>query len=459
MIVYSIEDILKSFEQDSSYSLPFLESFVQEYSEKVSEDEKTPLFSYTTKYNNFPVRSTLKKKEWRTEKIEKTIIKKENDIRENAIRILNKLTFSNFEEQSQELLDFLIKNKQEDSVSIIANIIFNKICYDNSFYELYYKLCSKLWSNNEWTSGSYKIYSNKKGFYYNILISKEKIENGPFKTQESAIKEASSKVNLRPIFLGLCKDVFYKREYYINEYKKKEQDSTEQYLLKRRLFGCIEIIGYFYLDKNINEDAVYYIIHELCTTTKYDEEIEALKILWDIIKDNIKRDIFIKCQEILRKKLSENWSRRTRFMIEDMVSSVQKETCKESKDAEILIEEFIILSRKNQVFSIRDDVADNFVEAIIKDSFEYENYLDSHFNTLINILDKGFMFPKLSRCFDNVYEDLLDIKIDAPRAPQNIATLITKILEVRTSDNIRVSRNEEWVHISQMVNNIRFVLH
>jgi len=458
MIVHPIEDILKSFKQHSSYSLPFLESFVGEYSEKVSEDEKVPLFSYTTKYNNFPVRSNFKKKEWRNSKIEKTIIKKENNIRENATRILNKLTKENFDEQSQELLDFLIKNKQEDSVSVIANIIFNKICYDNAFYELYYKLCSKLWSNNEWISESYKIYK-KKGFYYKILITKEKSEKGPFKTEEDAIKEASLKVNLKSIFLGLCRNIFYGREYYINEYKKKESDSNERYILKRKLFGCIEIIGYFYLDDNIKENVIYFIISELCNKTKYPEEIEALKILWDIVKNKICKEAFIHYKKVLKNKLSEGWKPRTRFMIEDMVSSVQKEIKKETKSKEILVEEFIILSRKNQTSSFNTELMDDFVEGIIKDSFEYENHLDSHFNTLINILDRGFIFPKLSRCFNNVYEDLLDIKIDAPRAPKNMANLITKILEVRTSENIRVSRNEEWIHISQMVNNIRFVLH
>ena len=184
MNIYSITSLLDVFEkvQTPSTSFPFLESFCRNYSQKVTEDRKAPLFSKTTKYNNFPVRCQWKSKtynknnnknknknrnkidkynKWRKDNMIATKIKKVAGIKGLAITILNKITENSFEKQSSNLLICLNNNKSCDSGYIIANLILEKIWYDKGFYELYIKLCKKLWEDNGWLSETYKVFNKK----------------------------------------------------------------------------------------------------------------------------------------------------------------------------------------------------------------------------------------------------------------------------------------------------------
>ena len=156
MIFYSISSLLElSNKMEGNISFPFLESFFGSYSQKVTENQKIPLFSKTTKYNNFPVRckwkSSDKKSEnkncgedrevkdvkspikaWRKESeplMIPTKIQKVSGIKGLAIKVLNKITETNFEVQSTELLKVLCENKEKMSVAIISNLILEKIYF------------------------------------------------------------------------------------------------------------------------------------------------------------------------------------------------------------------------------------------------------------------------------------------------------------------------------------------
>ena len=250
MIVYSIYSLLElANKNDEHYSFPFLESFFGSYSQKVTEDKKIPLFSKTTKYNNFPVRCQWKSEkkedkndEWRKEKsMVPTKIQKVSGIKGLACKVLNKITINNFEIQLTELLKVLCENKESMSVVIIANLILEKIWYDKSFYMLYLNLCKKLWENDDWVSESYKIFEKGKKYFYS-LFSDENIK-GPFTTYEYAEENAKKMSNFKSVFIGLCRDNFYKREQFINEMNHLD-DSNKKYKLKRQIFGTIEILGY-----------------------------------------------------------------------------------------------------------------------------------------------------------------------------------------------------------------------
>lgn len=484
MVVHSISNILNSFSQKNEYSLPFLESFIKEYSQKVTEDKKVPLFSHTSKYNNFPVRRQWKntddrrtkpKPDWRQQKLEITIIKKENSIRENATRILNKLTENNFEKQSSELLTFLIKNKQKDSVSVIAKLILEKICYDKAFYSLYVKLCHDLWSNDEWISDCFQVHCvDKKDYFYNVFFepkSNISATKGPYKTEEKAIKNALKMVNFKSVFLGLCRDIFYNRSTFINEAKNEEISSNKSYLLKRKLFGSIEIIGYFYVKNYIAENIIHYILSTLCVETKYEEEIETLKLLWDIIYEKINNKSRIYYRSILKKKLNEDWKPRIMFMIEDMIFEDNIGDEKNNIIENSIIDNFIKLSRNGKSISEITDTANtnllnNLVSSIIKDSMEYENYMLTHINTILLLLKNTISFINLSNSFTLAGNDISDIKIDAPNAPKNMYTVISKIINETKEGNIRVhisdNMAEEWNNIYKMADTsvikTRFIL-
>jgi hypothetical protein len=255
-----------------------LKSFYGKYSQKVSEDRKIPLFSKTSKYNNFPVRCQWKggssdkkcdnsrtnthyvKNEWRKDKetsssslkMPPTKIQKASGIKGLAIKILNKITNNNFIKQSDELLKILLENKEKESVLIIANLILEKVWYDKGFYTLYVNLCKKLWENDEWVSDGYKITSTKKGnivkYYYTVNFDVSKTPspiNGPFDSHQKALDEAKKNCNFRSVFISICRDNFYKRAEYINE-AVNLPESSQKYKLKRRLFLQLNLIVILY---------------------------------------------------------------------------------------------------------------------------------------------------------------------------------------------------------------------
>ena len=373
MIVYSITSLLELSckTEELSVLFPFLESFFGSYSQKVTEDQKTPLFSKTTKYNNFPVRCQWKgssdknkyksnepqkktsvpiqvispKEEWRRDTENKDVmvltkIQKVSGIKGLAIKVLNKLTDNNFEIQSSELLKVLCENKEKTSVIIIANLILEKVWYDKSFYKLYVKLCEKLWNNNDWITECYHVTCIEKGkkkiikeYFYSLNFEntdasrKEPILKGPFLSHELAEEAALKMANFKSVFIAMCRDNFYKRETFINEMVKLP-DSNQKYKLKRRLYGTIEILGHFYEMGNLDENIIHYILLSLLHTdsnqssgSKYEEEIETLKLLWDIVHKKIGSKRMSEYNNLLHVEEKRNWCSRINFMIDDMLTS------------------------------------------------------------------------------------------------------------------------------------------
>ena len=375
MIVYSIYSLLElsNKTEELSVSFPFLESFFGSYSQKVTEDRKTPLFSKTTKYNNFPVRCPWKgnseknnqyskprepqrkpsvpisvnpKEEWRKDSTNEstpstmvfTKIQKVSGIKGLAIKVLNKITDNNFEIQSSELLKVLCENKEKMSVMIIANLILEKIWYDKSFYKLYVSLCKKLWDNNDWITECYQVFFIEKGktkeYFYSLNFeatnpssSKPPVLKGPFSSHELAETAAKKMANFKSVFVAICRDNFYKRETFINEMVKLP-DSNQKYKLKRRLIGTIEILGHFYEMGHLDENIIHYILLSLLHTdnshssgSKYEEEIEALKLLWDIVHKKIGSKRMSEYNNLLHVEEKRNWCSRINFMIDDMLTT------------------------------------------------------------------------------------------------------------------------------------------
>jgi len=506
MIVYSISSLLELADKLSeiSVSLPFLESFAGKYSQKVTEDRKTPLFSKTSKYNNFPVRCQWKsggsernnsrydrrrerpktydrfqpKDEWRKassssspiQRMVPTKIRKVAGIKGLAIKVLNKITESNFEKQANELLKVLLENKEKNSVNIIAELILEKVWYDKGFYKLYVNLCKKLWENDEWVSECYQVHCVEKGkkeYFYslNLESTTKPALKGPYDSKEKAMAEAKKMVNFKSIFISLCRDNFYKRHTFISE-ASGLPDSTKKYKLKRRLFGTVEILGHFcnmgYLDENI----IHFIILSLLHTdnihssgAKYAEELEALKLLWDIVHNKIGQRVMGEYSNLLNVELKKEWCSRINFMIEDMLETVKtvktvsskkgfgkfrptintpksarvthsKQTLKIpsswdtsdnnsdddekqelstglSEKDEKIAKDIVKLSRhyndenKEDMFEMlktakkMSDFSMNIVSDIIKDSTEYGEYAESHSSTILSLLD-NYDISKLS---------------------------------------------------------------
>ena len=247
MKVYSISSLLEIANGDISISFPFLESFFGKYSQKVTEDRKTPLFSKTSKYSNFPVRCQWKgsnnggskkkrvnvnkgkdsredkEDKWRTgptpddiPKLTPTKIQKVSGIRGLAMKVLNKITIGNFEKQSVELLKVLNENKENMSVKIIAELILEKIWYDKSFYELYVNLCKVLWEDNNWISECYQIKCIDNKYFYNLYFESDKSVKGPFITEEKAVIAAKKWLILN-LYLFLCVEIIFIKDILLSQ--------------------------------------------------------------------------------------------------------------------------------------------------------------------------------------------------------------------------------------------------
>jgi hypothetical protein len=518
--VIPFNSLLKVLESNSE-PFPFLESFARKYSQKVSEDRKTPLFSKTQKYNSFPVRchwkgenkkksnktrtkngekrnlpdGTLcdnKDSTWRKEKINTTVLKKVSGIKSFVIRTLNKITENNFESQANILLNELLENKDSSAVKTVAEIILDKVWYDKSFYNIYVALCQKLWKNTSWMTPAYKIFktnnNNKIQYFYTLQIESNNKTNsliGPYKTQEQTETEALKKVHLKSIFLALCRDHFHKREQYINDARNMSDNGNDKYKTKRKLYGTVEILGQFYKMGYLDEKIIHFIFLSLLHSNtndkekgaKYEEEIEAFHLLWNIVKDKIPINIFREYRPLLEKEYKSNkWPQRINFMIDDIIEftnykfigkSFESKKFKpefESKQRELCDEDLENLVKENRKTNINDKLKnikiDKLVILLIQDIMEYGEYLDNHVETLKCILKSGYTHKQLTEAISLATEDIIDIKIDAPKAPHNIAKLLTILLQ-NCNININIKPNEfytqdeqkeEWNNIIKLSN-------
>lgn len=562
MKVYSISTLLEIANGDISISFPFLESFFGKYSQKVTEDRKTPLFSKTSKYSNFPVRcqwkgkgnrkeSSQKKRVhknqkadgWRTDKkgptqlsdenvkkLVPTKIQKVSGIRGLAIKVLNKITVNNFDNQSSELLKILNKNKEKMSVKIIAELILEKIWYDKSFYELYVNLCKTLWEDNEWISECYEIQHIENEYFYKLCFEKNSptqssVKNGPFNSEEKAIEKAIEMANFKSVFISLCRDNFYKRNSFITG-ASDLLDSTDKYKLKRKLFGTVEIIGHLFNMGHLKDDIIHFIILSLLHTdnihqggAKYPDEIETLKLLWDIVYCKLGKSVICEYKDLLQKEMKKEWCSRIKFMIEDMLENIKsipnakvrasgtdllrtktdnktnntyktgsfkKVAWKKSNDfkndfkikgpvhnrlgaepnsekmnntnSEKMTNDIVKLSRhynndnKEDMFELlkstkkTSSFSTNVVSCILEDSMEYGEYAESHTSTILSMLENydisKLSFDNLSKAITKAGEDMCDIKIDAPKAPNNMSLVIGKILKGTKNGKIEININK-----------------
>ena len=529
--VYSTSSLLYLSDsiKKESFSFPFLESFVGKYSQKVSEDRKTPLFSKTSKYNSFPVRckwnndkKQKQKDKWRNANSVKkpTKIIKNNGIKGFVINILNKITENNIDVLSSKMVDYIKNNHEKNEMEIIAISILEKVWYDKGFYELYIKICEKLWKCKEWNI-SYTIHT-KKGkyefdeFYYTLFTSSKMY--GPYKNKNELETYIQKNISFKTILIILCKDYFCKKNIFINKLKK-EKDQGDQYKLKRKIFGTIQLLGYMYKLHHISDNIIHYIflslLHSDSKTQKgcvHEEEIEACKLLWDIVSDLFSKE---EKEEYIRlfTKEQTKWSPRIRFMIEDIISNNQSnkpyqkpqsnnqsnkpyqkpqsnnqsnkpyrkpqsnnqpnkpyqksqqnnqsnnqpnkpyQKLQPNNQTNDFIK-IVSLSRKRNIESIKPFLQKSQIQEIlvhiVKDIMEYHEYISNHIQ-VIDFCIKEYIIKYTTMCtiFSKSCIDLPDILIDAPRATRNIQECIDFIHSMYEKD-IKISYTEKPESIEEI---------
>ena len=447
MNVYPISQLLELAHSPDIQTYSCLDTFYRSYSKLIKEDKSAPLFSKTSKYSSFPVRCQWKKgdvkrmkkkeeKEWRKDDIAPTKIQKIEGIRGAIIRILNKITKDCFEVHSNELLTVLTEAKDPESVRIVAEVILEKVWYDKSFYHLYVSLCQKLWQSKEWMSSAYKIVHKQQYFYSTTMNGTSATAtatatatlHGPYHTQADAIKEAESKTHLRKVFLALCRDNFLQREKWIKEYHDLPNDtSNKKYRLKRKLFGTVEIMGQFFSMNLLSENVIHALLYSLLHQGQgamYEEEIEAFHLLWMLVVDQLSEKNKEVYKPFLKKEHEKPWSARTSFMIQDIYDTISCQSLKkkEVKKEEIKREDPVKISRC--LDATLDTIKKTDLLAILRDAIEYHEYLPAHIRTI------KFINPEQSdfeEAISRAGEDIADLQVDAPKALQNMATLLSEL--------------------------------
>lgn len=470
----SVAKTLQILQSDDLPPFSFLESFARKYSQKVNENEKTPIFSKSTTYNKFPLRhhdSHFKKKHHKKSRwcksedkkeitrkvvLKTTTIKKLKGIKASIIKVLNKINENNFDNQVSDLIDVLFNSDDSEAVYIIAQVILDKIWYDKSYYGTYLNLLHKLWDNKTWISNKYKIFKNKEDppkFFYSS--EKDDSLNGPFNTREEANISAQKKFNLRLIFLELCRQNFEKRIEFLEEAEKIGDDGTNTaYKLRRKLFGTVEIIAYFYSDKLVSDKVVHFIVCELIKHNRDEairnEEIEAVLSMFKIMfiekrMPIIIRKTFANYLPTIYKLLEKEWSCRTKYMLEEIVEILQigspkKVPLKRAKlvNVEKQVKTLVRKGNIKQALDIIDKNSNKIIEILnesMNDIVEYHEYSESQMKMVFSLFDLNKVsIDDLGICMSNTCENLPDIKIDAPRAPSNVLFFLENLL--KKSNNI-----------------------
>lgn len=453
-MIYPISQLLELAHSPDIQTYSCLETFYRSYSKLIKEDKNAPLFSKTSKYSSFPVRCQWKKgdvkkakkkeenNEWRKDDIVPTKIQKINGIRGTITRILNKITKDCFEVHTNELLSVLTEAKDPEAVRIVAELILEKVWYDKSFYHLYVSLCQKLWQSKEWMMSAYKIVQTNQHYFYMTVKNGITSQHGPYRSQLDAMKDAESKTNLRKVFLSLCRDNFLQRETWIKESHSVQNDvGNKKYRLRRKLFGTVEIMGQFFSMNLLSENVIHFLLYSLLHQgkgAKYEEELEAFQLLWFLVVGHLNEKNIELYKPFLIKEHEKSWGARVGFMIQDVYDTISCQSLKKKEVVETKKQEDPIKvsrSLENAVDGVRmEDLC-----GIIRDAIEYHEYLYAHLRTIL------FLKPKKEILEDVISKaggDIADLQMDAPKAFQNMATLLTELL--KSYDSLTISDvNEE----------------
>jgi len=341
---YSSEFILSLKDQ---YQTKFdeLNEFVCMYNELVSQDIVKPLFSQTYKYDLFPKKKAYTKFRSTSNDVWVPTIPKNNieKIQKTIKVILNKVTEKNYNTLIETLICEIGKFQTSDILDILAREIMNKIVFDVNFHNIYIKLCNRIWSMKSWHNELITIViddNNKLYWHKNTSEEEESKLNGPFDNEEDIRNYTNKYINFRYILLNNLYQKFMKKNDYIEKSNKKDIDEDERCRLRRNLFSIVEFTGKLYKKNMISEKIIHIMFIDLLNIhQKYEkllpEYIEIFCILWKItnekiispIKPNLIQEYF---EYINKNIMTQNWSLRIKFMLEDCINRYEKKFSKKN---------------------------------------------------------------------------------------------------------------------------------
>jgi hypothetical protein len=169
---------------------------------------------------------------------------------------------------------------------------------------------------------------NKHSVNKNQLTVKNNM-NGPFNSYADSVEYAKQKVNLKSVIISACNTIFNDLDNIILDIKTQTDDEVI-FKLKRKIFGTIEIYSHFFKLGHIPRTTIINILTVLLrlptgdntsyTGSLYEEEIEAIYIIWKII-NHLKsaQEIFVLFDSYIKIERKKPWSKRFLFMIDDLI--------------------------------------------------------------------------------------------------------------------------------------------
>ena len=195
-----------------------LNTFLKSYMEIINEDNLKPLFSQTTRYNQFPknkyiVNNQLKnplykknKDAWAPNNNIETLVKK-------IKIILNKITNSNYDKLVMEF-NYIITNLYTiTDIEEITKYIYNKILKDKEFHSIYFKLCKTIWYNKTTKYNIINIVKKNNNYYWEYKNCDIKYDK-KFNTIDSLKNNINNTINFKNILIRIINNIIYNKDEY-----------------------------------------------------------------------------------------------------------------------------------------------------------------------------------------------------------------------------------------------------
>lgn len=244
MITYNFDTIIEISHKDISYLKINISEFIKNYHLIERADKYEPIFSLTQKYKSFPVNSKRPTKnffqnnKWKIKNVDI------NQLNLNIKLLLNKLSKNNVEFIKDEIIKLVTDNFNKNIIKIFTTELLNKVWFDEILLNEYIFICEEIWN-----------------------LSNFKDKNIKQKIIQQFLYE------------------FNNRETYIQNILKDKNEDTI-FVLKRKLYGTVELLSKLYIKKHINNDTMKQILNTLLKDEMTIFDYESFYSLWSIIKDN-----------------------------------------------------------------------------------------------------------------------------------------------------------------------------
>ena len=351
--MYSVK-FIKSFRPFYNKKVPEIQEFLELYQDIEKKDFIKPIYSETNKYNSFPsftYKKKFKKGGHGGGKKGAFFVKKGKNawqpytpssngekIKQIVISNFNKLTQSNFEQVSDNLVKDLREINCSDVLTILGNEILKKLMYDKGFYKVYIHLCKKLWGLIEWQDSLVSLIKDDDGLYWcenKINVDEDLKINGPYKSETELRKVSRGEVSFKRCLMNMLYGEFCKFDEYLVGFRGAADEDAE-FKFRRRMFSNGEFLAELYAAGCIEDKIIVDYFAFLLMMRDFDEstmdilKLELFSQMWKIIGGKIgMRDDIV--AHVSRKILGCKLENRIRFMMEDVVGAAEVKEKKVSK--------------------------------------------------------------------------------------------------------------------------------